>query len=203
MKTANRIIAWLVAASLLLVLGVAISLSTFRQIEVAAGVRQHTYDVINGALGFLSSLKDAETGQRGYLLTADEAFLKPYLAERDRIGEQLRDLRHMTLLKAAGTHLDTVAPLVEAKLQEMAQAIELRRGDDLPGALALVSGAQGKRLMDLIRIEMRAYIDLEESLLAQREAEFQSDMRRMFSLIVAASLLALFFALAFAWLIRR
>ncbi|WP_301101645.1 PAS domain S-box protein [Propionivibrio sp.] len=203
MKAANKIIVWLVVTSLLLVLGMIISLSTFRQIEEAAGVRRHTYSVINNALGFLSALKDAETGQRGYLLTGDETYLEPYLRERDRITGHLNELDKQTLLGAAKLHLSAIAPMIAAKLAEMAQAIDLRRHGDLPGALALVSSGQGKRLMDSIRVEMHAFIELEESLLAQREIEFQSDMRRMFSLIVVASLLALFFALAFAWLIHR
>jgi len=203
LKATNKIIAWLLVASLLLVLGVIISLSTFRQIEDAAGVRKHTDDVIASAIGFLSALKDAESGQRGYLLTGDEAFLQPYLTERDSISEHLLELQRKTLLAAAKRHLDAVSPLVESKLAEMSQAIELRRQHDQAGALALVSSGQGRRLMDSIRGEIRSFIDLEEKLLAQREVEFRSDMRRMFSLIVGASLLGLLFALGFAWLIHR
>jgi len=203
LKAGNRIVVWLIGAIALLIVGVAISISTFRQIEEAAGIRLHTHNVINSAVGFLSSLKDAETGSRGYLLTGDAAFLQPYLAERDSIDEHLLDLQKRTLLGAATAHLDAVAPLLAAKLAEMAQAIDLRRRHDLPGVLALVSSGQGKRLMDSIRAEMRGFIDIEESLLVQREAEFQSDLRRMFSLIVGASVLALLFALAFAWLIHR
>ncbi len=196
-------LAWLVAAVLLVALGVLLSLWTFRQIEEAAAVRKHSFAVISDAGNFLSALKDAETGQRGYLLTGDESFLEPYLAQRDSLSGRLQDLRHLTLLPSAQQHVDAVAPLTEAKLAEMSQSIELRRQQGLPAALTLVRRGQGKTLMDLIRSEMLGFIETEENLLAQREAEFQSEMRRMFSLIVAASLLALVFAIAFAWLIYR
>jgi PAS domain S-box-containing protein len=203
LKAASKAVVWLVGATLLLIIGVVILLSTFRQIEEVASVRRHTYDIINSAGDFMSALKDAETGQRGYQLTGDEAFLQPYLDERDSIGTHLQDLQRRTLLGAARQHLDVIAPLVDAKLTQMAQAVELCRRHDLAGALALVKSGQGKRLMDSIRVEMRGFIALEENLLAQREAEFQSDLRRMFGLIIAASLLALLFVMAFAWLIQR
>ncbi|MBL0166296.1 MAG: CHASE3 domain-containing protein [Propionivibrio sp.] len=202
-KATHKTLAGFVAALLLVALGVVLSLWTFRQIEEAAAVRKHTFAVITDANRFLSALTDAETGQRGYLLTGDESFLDRYMANRDRLSGRLQDLRHLTLLPAAQKHLDAVAPLTEAKLAEMSQSIELRRQQGMPAALALVRSGQGKSLMDSIRSEMLGFIETEENLLAQREAEFQSEMRRMFSLIVAATLLALLFAIAFAWLIHR
>jgi PAS domain S-box-containing protein len=203
LKATHKISAWLAAATLFFALGAAVSLWTFRQIEEAAGVRQHTYAVINGAVGFMSALKDAETGQRGYLLSGDEAFLTPYLAQRDKLGDRLRALRQMTLLPAAQQHLQAVTPMLAALLADLSRSIELRRGNDMNGALAIVRRGQGKPLMDSIRAEMQGFIALEEGLLVQHEAGFQADMRRMFSLIVVASVLALLFALAFAWLLYR
>ena len=203
MKATHKTLAGFVAAVLLVALGVVISLWTFRQIGEAAGVRKHTFAVITEASRFLSALADAESGQRGFLLTGDESFLEPYLAQRDSLSGRLQDLRRLTLLPAAQKYLDAVAPLTEAKLAEMSQSIELRRQQGMPSALSLVRSGQGKPLMDSIRSEMHGFIETEENLLAQRETEFQSEMRRMFSLIVAASLLALLFAIAFAWLIYR
>ena len=202
-KATYKTLAWFVAAVLLVSLGVVLTLLTFRQIEEAAGVRKHTFAVITDASRFLSALTEAETDQRGYLLTGDESFLEPYLAQRASLNGRLQNLRNLTLLPAAQKYLDAVAPLTEAKLAVMSQTIELRRQQGMPAALALVRGGQGKSLMDSIRNEMLGFIATEENLLAQREAEFQSQMRRMFSLIVAASLLAAWFAIAFAWLIFR
>jgi PAS domain S-box-containing protein len=203
LKATHKTLAWFVAALLLVALGVMLSLWTFRQIEEAAAVRKHTFAVITDAGDFLSALKDAEASQRGYLLTGDESFLEPYLAQRDSLSRQLQELQSLTLLPAARKYLEAVAPLTEAKLAVMAQTIEVRRQQGMPAALALVRSGQGKSLMDSIRGEMLGFIETEENLLAQREAEFQSEMRRMFTLIVAASLLALLFAIAFAWLIHR
>ncbi|MDO9103565.1 MAG: PAS domain S-box protein [Methylovulum sp.] len=182
---------------------VAISLWAFRQIETAAVERKQAYLVINRANDLLSELKDAETGQRGYALTGDETFLAPYLAVRDNVGAHLGGLRQLTSISASRKHLDTMAPLLDARMAELAQIIELRRTDDTAVMLAMIGGGQGKRLMDSIRTEMSSFIQIEESALAQHEAQFQSNMRHLFIIIVTLSLAALPFALLFAHLIYR
>ena len=203
MKPTFKIISWLAGATLLVALGVVGSLWTFKQMEEAAGVRKHTATVINSAVGFFSALKDAETSQRGYILSGDEAYLEPYLAQRGGIEKRLQELKKNTLLPASRVHLDAVMPMLDDLLADIAQSIDLRRDNDMNGALTLVRRGQGKLLMDAIRSEMGGFIALEEDMLMQHEAEFQSDMRRMFSLIVATSLFSLLFALAFAWLLYR
>jgi PAS domain S-box-containing protein len=189
--------------TLLIALGVAVTFWSFRQLEEAAQARTHTHLVLNSVDDLLSALKDAETGQRGYLLTGDETFLAPYLAVRDGLRGQLDALRQLTLLRAVDPHLNALAPLIDAKLAEMAHLIDLRRKQNMVAVLAAMSAGQGKRVMDSIRAEMRSVIQLEEGLRTQRETEFQSDMHRLFSVIVTASFMALVFSLSFAYLIYR
>ena len=203
MKATHKIVASLAAAALLVALGVAVSFWAFRQIEEAAEARKHTYALIIRADDLLSELRDAETGQRGYSLTGDEVFLEPYLAVRDGLGGHLEELRQHTLISAAQKHLDTLAPLIDAKLAEMSHVIELRRNHDMTAVLAAEGSGQGKRLMDSIRAEMNSFTRIEENALAQNEAEFQSNMRQLFAIIVTASLFTLLFALWFAYLIYR
>ena len=203
MKAAHRAFATLAGAVLLAALGVAVAFWTFLQIEEAAAVRKHTNAVVASADDWLTSMIDAENSMRGYVLTGDEVFLQPYLGVRNGVASNLQQLRQMTLLGAAQKHLEAVKPLLDARLANMATVIELRRNHDLPGALALVRGGQGNRLMDSIRVEMRGFLQLEEGVLAQRDAEFQASMRHLFSLIVIISLLATLLLLAFAWLIHR
>ena len=191
------------AAGVLVGLAVLLSFWSFRQIEEAAGVREHTYAVIGSAEALLSALKDAETDQRGYLLTGDEAFLAPHASLREATDPRLEELHKRALPLAARQHLDALTPLINAKLAEMSQAIELRRGHDTTAALALVRGGQGTQLMDSIRAEMRGFVELEQGLLAQREAKFQASTLRLFTVSIVASVLALLVALAFARLVYR
>ncbi|MEQ1812911.1 MAG: PAS domain S-box protein [Candidatus Nitrotoga sp.] len=206
MKDTHKIVGWLAGTGLLITLIVLIVTASFwnySQIEEAAAVRKHTHAVLDGANNLLSALRDAEASQHGYLLTGDKDFLEPYFAVRDHINGQLIELRRITLVSAAQKHLNALAPLVDAKLAHMSKAIELRRNRNVTAALTSVRSDQGRRLMDAIRVEISGVIRIEEGVLTQREAEFQTSMHQLFTLIVATSLLALMFSFAFAWLIYR
>ncbi|MHB8120800.1 MAG: PAS domain S-box protein [Desulfuromonadaceae bacterium] len=203
MKSNKTIIILLVSLALLLALIVGISFRSFSQIETAAEARKHTSAVLNSADDLLSAVTDAETSQRGYLLTGDEAFLQRYLAVRDSVGDQLQTLRTRTLLPASLKDLDAMAPLIDAKLAEMARVIDVRKSGDLTAVRAAIAGGNGKRLMDSIRTEMRSFIQNEESARALHDEELQSKMPRLFATIVIASLFMLLLALASAYLIYR
>ncbi len=173
------------------------------QTTEAAEARTHTAMVIDSVKDLLADLIDAETGQRGYLLTGDETFLEPYVVVREGINGQLRKLQQMTRLSAATPHLNALPHLIDAKLSHLTQNIELRRNNALPAALVNVKSPQGKQLMDSIRAELRGIIQLEEGALAQREVAFQSNMRRLFTIAVGVTLFTLLGALAFACLLYQ
>ena len=203
MKTNYKMYALLGGVALLVVLGVIVSIWTFRQVEVAAQMRTQTSDVMTGADNLLSTLKDAETGQRGYLLTGNEGFLEPYLPVRDNISGQLEKLRQINSDSAVKKHLDALVPLISAKMAEMAQTIVLYQNHDAMGAIALVQAGQGKALMDSIRVEINAIDQIETGVLAQQEAGYEATMRRLFIIIIISSLIVLLLALSFAYLIYR
>ncbi len=186
---------------LLIVLGVFVLFLVFGQIKGSSGARKHTYIVLSHGEDLLSELRDAETGQRGYLLTDDEVFLEPYLKVRDSVLSNLKELRQLTVNSKARKYLDALVPLVDAKLVEMAQVIEFRRNHDIAAALGTVRSGQGKRLMDSIRVQMRSFANVEEGALAQHDAEFQANMLYLFITIIVVSLLVLLFAFLFAYLI--
>ncbi len=203
MKAAPKIIAWLAASLVLAAVVVVPSFWTYRQVEEAAQMRRHTREVLTAAGELLSSVTDAETGQRGYLLTGDRIFLDPYRSVRDDIQTQQANLNRITLIGAARKHLETLTPMIDAKMAYLAQNIELRRNQELPAALRNVRGPQGKPLMDSIRAEMRAFIQVEERALAYREAAFQQSMHQLLLLMVFVSLLTLLFALSFVFATYR
>src|SRR3990172_6169987 len=208
LKVAHQIVVSFSAAALLVALVVPASIWSFGHLETAAGARQQSYDLIIRADAMLSGLTDAESAQRGYFLTGDEAFLGQYLAVRDSVRGDLGALRPLTSASASNKHLDALAPLVDAKLAHMSQIIALRRDHGVAAVLEVVSkgaatSGDGKRLMDSIRAEMSSLVQVEQGTLAHHEAAFQSNMRRMFAGIIAISLLALLFALAFAYLSYR
>jgi PAS domain S-box-containing protein len=203
MKATSKIMAASAAATLLVALGAAAALWSFRQIEEGAQARQNGHLAISSADDLLSSLRDAESSQRAYVLSGDQAFLEPYPAARDRIRGHLEQLRRLAVLGVAEKNLDALDPLMAAKLAEMSQVFALRRDGDSVAALKLVRSAEGRQLMDSIRAEISGVVAVEEASLRQHEANFKSILRRLLAVVVSASVLLLLLAFSFAHRIHR
>ena len=103
--------------------------------------------------GLLSALQDAETGQRGYLLTDDKSYLAPYEAAIESIPGRLDRLA--TALDGEPEVREGLVAMREvaaAKLAELAETIEQRRAGRGEAALARVRDNSGKALMDRLRV---------------------------------------------------
>ncbi len=190
----------LVLLALMVIAGVAVATLSFSQIEQATEAHRHAVEVSDDAEGLLSALKDAETGQRGYLLTGDNRFLEPYLTARNSIPVRLKQLQQITAIPSAKKHLASLEPLIEAKLVHAERSIELRRSQDIAGAQAYVSSGQGRRLMNSIRSEMRAFVSVQQATIAERDATLKRKMRYLFALVIATAALCVLFAIAFIYL---
>jgi PAS domain S-box-containing protein len=208
LKSTHKIVAAVAAAVLLIALGITLSFWTFSQIDEAVLMRAATRRVIQSAGDLLSALKDAETGQRGYLLTGDKNFLKPYLEVRDRIDGQLKELRQLTRKTVADTvldekYLDAMTPLIKAKMDELALVLDLYDKHDSTAALAMVRKGHGKLMMDKIRIEVSGLIQVEEEARTRHDGDFQSSMRLLFIILIASSLFLLLLSFAVVKFIYR
>ena len=87
----------------------------------------------------LSRVQDAETGQRGFLLTGTESYLGPYQSSLAAIAPKLDDIGRLTAPNPGQDERLSVLRLhVDAKLSELRETIDLRRMDELDEALAIV-----------------------------------------------------------------
>ncbi len=197
-----KMVGSLAGAALLAALAVMLSFWAFAQIEASEARRQHNYDLVLRANALLSKIKDAETSERGYALTGEEAFLEPYLAVRDTVAAHLEDMHALTRDPRAVQHLDALTSLVTAKMAHLSRNVELRR-QNLPAAITAETRGTGKRLMDAVRTEISGYVEVENVLTRQVEMDFKASMRRLFALIVTTSLFAFLLTLSFAYLIYR
>jgi PAS domain S-box-containing protein len=203
LKTDHKLVAYFSIATLLTASVAALSFWAYSQIGISAYERKQSFALINGANILLEDMASAESGQRGYSLTGQTAFLQPYLAARDRIPGQIDKLRTYSLHTDVQKHLDVIASLVAAKLAHMAHLIELRRGAEIGAVLAAEADGEGKRIMDALQAEIQNVDQIQEAAYARHDREFQSSLRALFVLIISASLLALLFAFVFAWMILR
>jgi signal transduction histidine kinase len=100
----------------------------------------------------LETLLDAETGQRGFLLTGNSSYLQPYLRARARAAKDLHDLQQAEQGNdAVHAPLRQLTQVSDAKLAELARTVALTQAGQHDQALALVNTDLGKNLMDQVR----------------------------------------------------
>ncbi len=140
----------------------------------SAGEHAHSQQMLAEKL--LSHLKDAETGQRGYLLTGSETYLKPYEAASGKIASDFAQLRAEPQMGGEqGQRLDVIQLLATAKMAELGQTIGLARAGQRRAAIKRVRSGQGRQIMDAIRVRIdelgvRPQADLIRSRASQRPA---------------------------------
>lgn len=131
----------------------------------------HTHEVLEHIAGVLSEMKDAETGQRGYLISGDEAYLDPYQRGVSSVGKLMTELRQLTVDNPTQQRLmDEVEPLVATRLAALKQALEARRTGGFEAGQKFVVAGTGKRLMDELR-QVLGKMEHEERQLLKRRAE--------------------------------
>ena len=112
---------------------------------------QQTERVISATSALLSALTDAETGQRGYLLTGRDEYLQPYNSALGRVRRNM-DLLGRTVARPANrARIPRLRQLVEDKLSEVKKTIDLQHDRGKEAALTVVLSGHGKALMDEIR----------------------------------------------------
>ncbi|MCX2977360.1 PAS domain S-box protein [Halieaceae bacterium IMCC11814] len=130
----------------------------------------HTQEVEKTLRGLLSIIQDAETGQRGYLLTTDTAYLEPYYAARSDIFDEIKQLQTITKEKPLiQENIATLSALAAEKLDELGRTVELHRQGQKKQALAIVKSDKGKLLMDRIRVVIDSMEQREGTLLKERK----------------------------------
>lgn len=204
-KNAYKIYAASAGLTLLIIISVVMSASfgAIARIDEAVQARRQTFLLIDKANNLMSDLVDAETGQRGFLLTNDEAFLSPYHKARENIGTGLKELGQLTMVGEAYSHIDAVTPMIKNKLEFLEYNIELRRHNSVDIAIANIQSSKGILLMDSIRTEMIHYLKIEKNELDEDENIFRSEMSSLFATILTGSLFAILLVLAIAYLIYR
>ena len=175
----NRFVALYVA----LVLGLLIAAAAFvyeARVVIADGVAEDSaFSILSTTNRVLDDLQDAETGQRGYLLTGSAAYLQPYERGSRDVEQALRQLYLSAGADAASMHIvRRIDGLRHTKLAELAQTIDLARGGDRGGAIALVQTDEGKREMDKLRADFAQLSELWQA--RQHQAAADARQRVMF-----------------------
>ncbi len=172
-----RLLVWFMLAALatMVIAGI-----TYRASEERAkAVRQMHASVraIDLTQMVLLLLRDAETGQRGYLLTGDERHLEPYVAAQERLQHSFAGLNQLRWDEAQAERLAQLSALSQQKMAEMAETIALQRGGDRAAALALVMTDVGRVNMVNIRALVRDMMAAERAEWEERRLQWEETSR--------------------------
>ena len=192
-----------------LVIDAGLALHNIREVAVSLQWVSHTNEVLARLEAVLSTLKDAETGQRGYLLTGEVSYLEPYREAVDRLPGQTIALRQLTLDNPAQTaRVLRVDELATQRMAILKRGLDLAgldpdRGRGLSSARQTVLSGEGKEVMDRIRSEVDEMERVERELLEERGAIARGAARTAVVTTVVALVIGLALVALVVWLFAR
>jgi len=169
----------LVVAPALVILSALMLLSAMRAVQSSQHEVERSYETRVQIQRVFSLLQDAETGQRGFVITGREDFLEPYDRATGGIQSQLAVLDRLFEDKPdQARRLQTLRTQTDVKMQIMAGAITARRSGEALTAVAYTSSERGKNAMDAIRLTVDAMISAEAGALKKRLAASRGALER-------------------------
>ncbi len=149
-------------------------------------------------------MQDAETGQRGFLLTGNEKYLDPYSEAINAIPKRFDEITQLTADSSIQqANIGALRKHVDAKLSELEQTIELRKTQGPEAALTVVNTDRGKMEMDAIRTQIAQMALEEENVRSKRLAEMDNAYKTALGTALLSSLTGMLLTLAVGLLIHK
>ncbi|WP_296078266.1 response regulator [uncultured Agrobacterium sp.] len=184
--------------------------STVASLQTTRSLRENnqkvvlTHEVIVAIDLLQSDVQDAETGQRGYLLTGNERYLEPYERARSQLTARFKELESvMGSDLVQQRRLAELRTDVDRKLDELSRTIDMRRDGNAEAALALVNSDVGKTAMDALRSTIADMRVVETQERAQRLIAMNSAYNTAIALVISAGLLGTILTFVIGYLMRR
>jgi signal transduction histidine kinase/DNA-binding response OmpR family regulator len=170
-RMGKTLVGALVLLTLLLVICACLVISATTSSNANRALALHGIQVVQAAEKLLTEVQDAETGQRGYILTHQEQYLAPYRAAILDIPPTFDVLR--SLLTATADEVaqaDRLQAAIHTKLYELEKTVEVAQKQGFDDALKIVQTDVGKKAMDEIRQTVQALVEEETALTAAKRA---------------------------------
>jgi PAS domain S-box-containing protein len=191
----------LVAA--LLVINAWLTYRNTHQLDQDAGMVAHTHEVLDQTGDVLLTLVDAETGQRGFLVTGKDNFLEPYNTALDHLEQRVTSLKNLTRdNERQQAHIRELGVLIASELTLLKEGIDLRR-KNAAEAQTFVLAEKGRAQMDAIRRLVSAMEAEEGSMLQDRARQSERAYRVAVGTGLLTAILGLVLLGAFVYLLRR
>jgi CheY-like chemotaxis protein/CHASE3 domain sensor protein len=156
---------------------VIIALLSYQSLQTTTNTARNltgSVELLRRLQALLSTLKDAETGQRGFLLTGEESYLTPYTDAKDALPDEIKALRALLGNRPEqARRLDALESIANLKMAELESTVAARRAGHPDAALATVRTDRGKIYMDRIRDAASDMEGVERRFIEQRGQESQ------------------------------
>jgi two-component system cell cycle sensor histidine kinase/response regulator CckA len=200
----RKLIFLIVVVASLLVVNTWLGYHNMQQMRSGSMAVSHTRDVLIMLESIISLVKDAETGQRGYIITGEPTYLAPYNHAVATIDEHLKALEQLTGDNPFQQALiPTLKSRIASKLKELDETIAVRKEKGFDAAREAVMTDRGKNEMDQLRKQIDEMLNIEMQI---RQANLQRSAYT-YNVALSSSLIADVFALvmlvAFIYLLRR
>ncbi len=135
----------------------------------------HTHEVNNELDKLFSYTKDAETEQRGFIITCDSVFLEPYIGTRDKVNQSFNALKILTTDNPEQqNNLDTLYSLINARFILLQKSLSFISRTETNTTGLRNNLMQGKNKIDEIRFQVAKMIGVENTLLEERQKKYQT-----------------------------
>ena len=200
-RASIRLLVWVCIIAVIFSVA-AISMLTYtQQVNTVAARRLviMTYKTLQLQQRYLLLIRDAETGQRGFLLTKNPSYLEPYTKGSALVMPALDEIISRTTDSYDLRKYAEVKRLTKVKLDELAESLQVFRKAGSAHALAVVNTNTGKKSMDAIYGIMDELQRSEEITLRDKTAELEKRAKGLEGLIGASSLVAVCSVLGTGW----
>ena len=152
----------------------------------------------------LSTIRDAETGQRGFLLTNDANYLQPYESALREMEQRLNTLTaHVRTAGDAVAELEPLRIFVNRKLEELTRTVELNRAGGHDAAIKVVRSDEGKDLMDDIRRFVGNQVQAQQARVVRLQEVERDALSASVRTSVIVAALAIVLAMLLVYIVRR
>ena len=164
-------------ALLIIVVAGAIAFKTTKNLSKSSELVVETYMVNVQLEQIFSYLKDAETGQRGFIITNDSLYLDPYVKSRESINNSFAELKELTKENDFQQNkLKDLSSLIDKRLNNFERSSSFSVNDNLESPKFDPVFFEGKELMDAIRNKISEMIEHERVELLRRQEDYQTDV---------------------------
>jgi len=182
-----------------------LAVTHLKRVEKSAALTLESYALQAELSGVIEGVTDMESGQRGYLLTGDAAYLQPYTDAKSKIEMDFANLRTGLSNRTQREQLveSQLESLAKSKQDEMERTISLRQQGYRRRSFKLVDTDEGKGYMDEIRHIASLLSSSESSNFARLKEERTAALRRAFSATILSNSVLLVLAVCAFGLIRH